>query len=169
MNEDEDSKLVFVGMNTHNNNIDNEENSESEGEVDLEEELISAMEELRNYKKKYKLLRAQLQEIEESHQSREIDASRTIKELEQIISDLMSQLLEAKIIEELNLKQINDREQVCKNIEADIELLKGEFEKEKKRSKFENSSKILDEILSNQRSPNNKIGFGYTQDSTTTS
>jgi hypothetical protein len=48
-------------------------------------------------------------------------------------------------------------------------LLKGEFEKEKKRSKFENSSKILDEILSSQRSPNNKTGLGYTQDSTTTS
>jgi hypothetical protein len=48
-------------------------------------------------------------------------------------------------------------------------LLKGEFEKEKKRSKFENSSKLLDEILSSQRSPNNKTCLGYTQDSTTTS
>jgi hypothetical protein len=46
-------------------------------------------------------------------------------------------------------------------------LLKGELEKEKKGSKFENSSKISDEII--HRSPNNKIGFGYTQDSTSTS
>jgi hypothetical protein len=48
-------------------------------------------------------------------------------------------------------------------------LLKGEFEKEKKGSKFENSSKILDEILSSQRSPNKKTGLGYTQDPTSTS
>jgi chromatin segregation and condensation protein Rec8/ScpA/Scc1 (kleisin family) len=80
MSEDEDSKLLFIGMNTQNNNIDNEEKSESEGEVDLEAELISALEELRKYKKKNKLLRAQLQEFEESYQSREINASRTIKE-----------------------------------------------------------------------------------------
>jgi hypothetical protein len=47
-------------------------------------------------------------------------------------------------------------------------MLKGEIEKEKKGSQFENSSKILDEILSSQRPPNNKISLGYTQDSTTT-
>jgi hypothetical protein len=77
--------------------------------------------------------------------------------------------LEAKRIEEVILKQLNGREQVFKKLEAEIELLKGEFEKEKKRSKFENSSKILDEILSSQRSLNNKTSFRYTQDSTTTS
>jgi hypothetical protein len=69
-----------MGMNTQNNNVDNEENFEFEGEVDLEARLISALEELRKYKKNNKLLRTKLQEFEESHQSREIDASRTIKE-----------------------------------------------------------------------------------------
>ena len=53
--------------------------------------------------------------------------------------------------------------------EDEIKLLKGELEKEKKGSKFENSSKILDEILSSQRSQNNKTGLGYTQDSIYTS
>jgi hypothetical protein len=47
-------------------------------------------------------------------------------------------------------------------------MLKGEFEKEKKGSQFENHSKILDEILSSQRSPNNKTGLRYTQDSIVT-
>jgi hypothetical protein len=47
-------------------------------------------------------------------------------------------------------------------------MLKGEIEKQKKGSQFENSSKILDEILSSQRSPNNKTSLGYTQDSTAT-
>jgi hypothetical protein len=50
-----------------------------------------------------------------------------------------------------------------------IKLLKSELEKEKKRSNFGNSSKILDEILSSQSSPNNNTGLGYTQDSTSTS
>jgi hypothetical protein len=94
---------------SQNNNIYNEEKFESEGEVDIEVERISSLEELRNYKNKNELLREQLQEFEESHQSREIDASRTIKESEKIISDLKSQLLEAKIIEEFILKQLNDR------------------------------------------------------------
>jgi hypothetical protein len=51
---------------------------------------------------------------------------------------LKSRFLEAKIIEEVILKQLNDREKVCENLEAEIELLKVELEKEKKGSKFEN-------------------------------
>jgi hypothetical protein len=137
--------------------------------VNLEAELISALEELRKYKRKNKLLRAQLQEFEESHQAKEIDALRTIKESEQIINDLKSQLLEANKIEEVILKQLSDKKQACEKLEVEIKLLKSELEKEKKRSKFGNSSKILDEILSSQRSPNNKTGLGYTQDSTSTS
>jgi hypothetical protein len=67
------------------------------------------MEELRKCKKNNKLLRAQLQESEESHQSREIDASRTIKESEQIIYDLKSQFIEAKRIEEVISKQLSNK------------------------------------------------------------
>jgi hypothetical protein len=40
------------------------------------------LEELRKYKRKNKLLREQLQEFEESHQAKEIDALRTVKESE---------------------------------------------------------------------------------------
>ena len=82
---------------------------------------------------------------------------------------MKSQILKDKRIEEVILKQLNDREQVCENLESKIEMLKGELEKEKKGSKFENSSKILDEIISSRRSPINKTGLGYTQDSTSTS
>ena len=80
MSEDEDSEVLFMGMNTQNNDVGDEENFEFEGEMNLEGELISALEELRKYKKKNKLIRAQLQEFEESHQSRETYASRNIKE-----------------------------------------------------------------------------------------
>jgi hypothetical protein len=121
-----------MGMETQDNAIDDEENFEFEGEVDLEAELINALEELRKYKNKNTLLRAQLQEFKEAHQSTEVDASRTIKESEKIISDLKSQLLEAKIIEEVILNLLSDREKVCEKLEAKIELLKVELEKEKK-------------------------------------
>jgi hypothetical protein len=79
---------------------------------------------------------------------------------------LKPQLQESKRIEEFVLKQLNNREQNNENLEAEIVLLKREIEKEKKQSRFENNSKILNDILNNQRSPNDKTRFGYTQDST---
>jgi deoxyribodipyrimidine photolyase len=127
------------------------------------------LDELKKYKNKNKLLRGQLLEFELAQQTREKEISKTIKESENIISILKYELQEEKRIEEVILKQLTDREQVCKKLEDEIMLLKGELEKEKKESKFENSSKILDEIINSQRLPNNKTSLGYTQDSTSTS
>jgi hypothetical protein len=79
---------------------------------------------------------------------------------------LKTQLQEAKRIDEVILEQLNNREQGYENLEVEIVLLKREIEKKKKQSRFENSSKILNDILNRQRSPNDKIGLGYTQDST---
>jgi hypothetical protein len=76
--------------------------------------------------------------------------------------------LKTNKIGEVILQQLNDKKQVCEKLKVEIKLLKGEIEKEKKGSQFKNSSKILDEILSSQRSPNNNTGLGYTQDSTAT-
>jgi hypothetical protein len=126
------------------------------------------IEELRKTKKKNMVLREELLEIKEATKSREREVSKTIKELEQIISDLKSQLLETNKIEEVILQQLNDKKQVCEKLEAEIKLLKGEIEKEKKGSQFDNSSRILDEILNSERSPNKKTSLGYTQDSTAT-
>jgi hypothetical protein len=159
--EEDKSEHLFMGIETQNNHTKNnfeieEENSEVEGEVDLEVELISALDELRKYKRKNKSLREQLSEYEEAHKSREREVSKTIKETGKVINDLKTQLQEAKRIEEVILKQLNDREQDYENLEDEIVLLKREIEKEKKQSKFENSSKILNDILNNQRSPNDK-------------
>jgi hypothetical protein len=77
--------------------------------------------------------------------------------------------MEANKIEEFILQQLNDKKQVCEKLEVEIKLLKSEIDKEKKGSQFGNSSKILDEIIRSQRSPNNKNGLEYTQDSTSTS
>jgi hypothetical protein len=163
-NEEENSELLFMGIKTQD-----DKHSEDEEEVNFEEEILSVIEELRKTKKQNRVLREELLEIKEATKSREREVSKTIKESEQTISDLKSQLLEANKIEEVILQQLNDKKQVCEKLEAEIKLLKSEIEKEKKGSQFGNSSKILDEILSSQRSPNNKTGLGYTQDSTSTS
>jgi hypothetical protein len=61
MSEDDDMELLFMSIETQNNVLDdNEEKYEVEGEVYLEGERISALEELRKYKKKNKSLREQL-------------------------------------------------------------------------------------------------------------
>jgi hypothetical protein len=162
-NEEDELELLFMGIK-----IQDDSHSEDEEEVNLEEEILSVIEELRKTKKQNRVLREELIEIKEATKSREREVSKTIKESKQIISDLKSHLLETNKIGEVILQQLNDKKQVCEKLEAEIKLLKGEIEKEKKGSQFENSSKILDKILSSQISPNNKTDLGYTQDSTAT-
>jgi hypothetical protein len=109
MSEDDKTELLFMGMESQNKVVDdNEENSEVE-EVDLEGELINALEELRKYKRKRKSLKEKLLEYEGKQISREKEISKTIKESEQIIIDLKTELQEAKRIEEVISKQINEK------------------------------------------------------------
>jgi hypothetical protein len=164
ISEDADSYILLMGMKTQN-----DKHSEEEKQGNFEEQILSVIEELGKIKKQNRVLRRELLEINEAIKSREREVSKTLKESEQTISDLNSQLLETNKIEEIILKQLSDKKQACEKLEADITLLKNELEKEKKRSNFGNSSKILDEIISSQRSPNNKTGLGYIQDSTSTS
>ena len=102
-----------MGIETQDNHSKNsfeiEEKFEVEEEVYLEVEQISSLDELRNYKKKNKLLRGQLLEFEEAQQLRENEFSKTIKELEKIIIDLKTQLQEQKINEEVLNKQLNEK------------------------------------------------------------
>jgi len=150
-----------MGIKTQDNpskiTFEIEENFEVEGEVDLVAELISALDELRKYKNKNKLLRGQLLEFEEAQQLRKNEVSKTIKESEQIIIDLKTQLQEARRNEEVLNKQLNEKQQDCKNIEIEIVELKRELEKGDNQSRFENSSKILNGIINSQISPNDKI------------
>jgi hypothetical protein len=58
-----------MGIEKHDNPTKNsfvmDEESEEEGELDLEAELLSGLEELKQYKKKTKSLKGQLLEFEE--------------------------------------------------------------------------------------------------------
>jgi hypothetical protein len=134
---------------------------EDEEEVNLEEEFIRAIEELRKSKNQNKLPREQLLEIEEAIKSREKEVSKTISESNQLIIKLKTQLQETKRKEEILNKELNEKQQICKILEDEIVQLKGKLEKEDMQSKFKNSSKILNNILSSQRSSNDKTGLGY--------
>ena len=94
---------------------------DEEGIVDLKDELISALEELENCRIKKK---------KSNH----------------VISELETQLLEAKRIEDINL-QLKRRIQESKKLEEEIM----QFNEEDMKSKFEGSSKTLDDILNSQR------------------
>jgi hypothetical protein len=84
------------------------------------------------------------------------------KSFETIIH-LKTQIEEAKRVEELLKNQINEKEESCDKLEAEIVDLRKKVEKS---NKFLNSSKILDEILESQRSPYDKSCLGYKEEAT---
>jgi len=55
-------------------------------------------------------------EYEGKQKSRENEVSKTIKESEQIIIDLKTELQESKRIEEVILKKLNDKQQDCEKL-----------------------------------------------------
>jgi hypothetical protein len=79
------------------------------------------------------------------------------------IVHLKTQIEEAKRVEELLKNQINEKEESCHKLEAEIVDLRKKVEKS---NKFLNSSRILDEILESQRSPCDKSGLGYKKETT---
>jgi hypothetical protein len=58
-------------------------------------------------------------------------------------------------------KKLNEKQQTCKKFENEITKLKGKLTKEGSQSKFENNSKILNNIISSQRSSNDKKELRY--------
>jgi hypothetical protein len=80
-----------------------------------------------------------------------------MKSFETIVH-IKTQIEEAKRIEELLKNQINEKEESCCKLEAEIVDLRKKVENS---NKFLNSSLILDEILEIQRSPYDKSGLGY--------
>jgi hypothetical protein len=79
------------------------------------------------------------------------------------IFHLKTQIEEAKRVEELLKDKINEKEESCHKLEAEVVDLRKKVEKS---NKFLNSSRILDEILESQRSPCDKSRLGYKEETT---
>jgi hypothetical protein len=74
----------------------------------------------------------------------------------EIIAHLKTQIEESKRVEELLKYQVNEKEESCHKLEAEVVDLRNKVEKS---NKFLNSSQILNEILEIQRSPNDNSGL----------
>jgi hypothetical protein len=59
------------------------------------------------------------------------------------------------------MNQIKEKENICEKLEAEITSLRKYLEKSKTQIKFIKGYETLDNILNNQRSPDDKRGLDY--------
>jgi hypothetical protein len=86
-----------------------------------------------------------------------------IRKILEVNVHLKTQIEEAKRIEELLKNQVNEKEESCHKLEDKVVDLRKKVEKS---NKFLNISTILNEILDNQISPNDKSDLGYKKEDT---
>jgi hypothetical protein len=118
-----------------------------EAEVDYREELMCAIEVIRREKKKNKKLQA------------ELDKKKGTRELEQMITKLKVQIEEDKRIEEALKEQLEEKDKIIGNLEAEVVTLRKDIQKKN----MHNSSKVLDDIISSKKSHLDKSRLGYNQ------
>ena len=75
----------------------------------------------------------------------------------------MTQLEEAKRTKEVLKSQLVEKEETCCKLESEVDNLKKKDVKTETSLKFMKSLAILEEIMGNQRSSNDKSGIGYTE------
>ena len=80
---------------------------------------------------------------------------------EQTIVDLKTKLEEAKRVEDSLTEQLMTNIREKENCEAEIVSLKNKLQMKDIAKCYDNSSKVLEQIISNQKSFFDKIGIGY--------
>jgi predicted RNase H-like nuclease (RuvC/YqgF family) len=106
---------------------------------------MCAIEVIRREKKKNKKLQAKL------------DKKKDTRELEQMITKLKVQIEEDKRIEEALKEKLEEKDKIIGNLEAEIVTLRKDIQKKN----MQNSSKVLDDIISSQKSHLDKSRLGY--------
>jgi hypothetical protein len=76
-----------------------------------------------------------------------------------MITKLKIQIEEDKIIEEALKEQLEENDRIIGNLEEDIVTLRKDIQ----NKNMHNSSKVLDDIISSQKSHFEKTGLGYNQ------
>jgi hypothetical protein len=76
-----------------------------------------------------------------------------------MITRLKVQIEEDKIIEETLKEQLEEKDKIIGNLEAEFVTLRKDIQKKN----MQNSSKVLDDIISSQKSHLGKFGLGYNQ------
>jgi hypothetical protein len=76
-----------------------------------------------------------------------------------MITKLKVQIEEDKTIEEALKEQLEEKDKIIGNMEAEVVTLRKDIQKKN----MQNSSKVLDDIISNQKSHIDKSRLGYNQ------
>ena len=147
-------------VNEKNTTIKNLRDRSSDYES-LEATTLSLKEELEEAKRKNKDL---LQTIEKQESQLEC-ASRVRQMLQNVneeqekeILNLRQQVEEGRKSDEILKKQCLEKEE---QHQVEVNILTGKLEDKDKLLRFQDSSKVLDDILSSQRSPTIKTGLGF--------
>ena len=98
-------KLLFMAMSSTGAPESIANNSEDEGEVDLEGELISSLKELRKVRKKYKALKEDVKELVREKQG-----------FEETIAKLELQIEVSKGNEDMFVEQLQEMEQIIERL-----------------------------------------------------
>jgi hypothetical protein len=155
-NIDEDKEMV---------DLEGEKNIEIDGEVDLEEELICSLSEIKKLRKKNLKQKEQLQKYEEEDHDSKSKMSQNLEELENIIRSLKVQLEDVIRREEVVGIQEKKKEENCEELESEIVSLRKDLENSTTQLniilEFEKSTEILDDIVNCQRYSFINIGLGY--------
>jgi hypothetical protein len=151
VSDSETERVLFMAVedsDKEDSEVEYEEAEEEieEAEVDYREELMSAIEVIRREKRKNKKLQAELDKKEDT------------QELEQMITNLKVQIEEDKRIEEALKEQLEERDRIIENLEAEIVTLRKDLQKKN----MQNSSKVLNDIISSQR-PNHDKSWTWIQ------
>ena len=80
------------------------------------------------------------------------------------MSNLKNQILEPNRMEEILKNYLKEKQLTCERLEVELVHLRKEIDAKLIQTRFENSSKVLDEIITTQKDPSNKIGVGYSQE-----
>jgi hypothetical protein len=154
--DNESERVLFLAMDAKE--VVEEHDELEEGVVDLEEELVSDIEELHKERKKNKLLKKELNKI-----NKDIQNSTSSKELKQAYLDLKVQREEAQVIEESLRKQLEVKEEIQVELEKEIVMLKRRLRTENTKQNFSKSTEILNQIIGSQRPIHDKSRLGYNQ------
>lgn len=100
-----------------------EEDSYIEGKVNLEEELINALSELKRIRERYARVKGSLAELKKKN----LTSSGIHDEAKHIITLQKLQIEEAKKIEETLMTQLREKEDICQARDAEIVSLRKKY------------------------------------------
>ena len=89
----------------------------------------------------------------------ELEKKKDTQELEQMITKLKFQIEEDKRIEEALKEQLEEKDKIIGNLEAEVVILRNDIQKKN----MHNSSKVLDDIINSQKSDFDKTGLRHNQ------